>query len=231
MRVFVYSCRLLIGASHDKNLFTPLPFCSPPPNLQGGGAAKATPIPPVCFPPPNEQGKGSGGAKVAPISPKSSPPPTVQGEGRGGGKAAPIAPTYSLPLNRQGKGGGGGKTNPDPPMCSPLPNEQGKSGSGSKSTPIAPMCSPPPIVQKAKFGIREADGNIKELTNLKAIREKKFKQCYREGAEVAMKVRDWAARHADELRGPVSGPIGLEVGWGSPCALRRALLSTRLIGC
>ena len=81
--------------------------------------------------------------------------------------------------------------------------------------PPHPPSLPPSLhVQDAQYGIRLADGNIKQLSNLKANRERRFREHYRDNAEVAIKVRDWAAHNADKLRGPVSGPIALEVGMG-----------------
>lgn len=62
--------------------------------------------------------------------------------------------------------------------------------------------------------LREKEDRIKALTNQAAVREKKYRARFREEGLVGLQVRDWVARNADKLRGPVVGPIGLEVGGG-----------------
>lgn len=59
--------------------------------------------------------------------------------------------------------------------------------------------------------IREKDDRIKALTNQAAVREQKYRARFREEGAVGLDVRNWADRNSDKLRGPVVGPVGLEV--------------------
>ena len=59
--------------------------------------------------------------------------------------------------------------------------------------------------------IREAETKIKGLTNQAAVREKKYRARFGESGALGIEVRNWAATHAEKLREPVVGPIGLEV--------------------
>lgn len=61
------------------------------------------------------------------------------------------------------------------------------------------------------MSMRETESTIKQLTNLKTVRRQKFEQHFRDSAKIGLQVRDWAERNSDKLRGPVAGPIALDV--------------------
>lgn len=67
------------------------------------------------------------------------------------------------------------------------------------------------LPQNTARDIRDAEVRIKQLTNEKALREGNFRKRFKEEAEIGLQVRDWVARNGDKLRGPVVGPIGIEV--------------------
>lgn len=65
--------------------------------------------------------------------------------------------------------------------------------------------------QSTKHEIRETEAQIQNLTNQAAVREGKYKQRFGEEGKLGLEVRNWAARNSERLKGPVVGPIGLEV--------------------